>query len=68
MNETETHTLRGEVSEAIEFHMERKAERIWGALRQWGGGQLVDQKRVRRGHWLSHKAGGLVTEHKQHLE
>lgn len=41
MNETETLALRGKVSEAIEFHMERKAERIGGALRQWGGGHSL---------------------------
>lgn len=33
---TETHSLRGKVREAIEFHMERKAEKDWGSP-CWGG-------------------------------
>lgn len=41
MSETEAHTLRGKGSKAIEFHMERKAERIGGALRQGGGGRSL---------------------------
>lgn len=41
MSKTEAHTLRGKGSKAIEFHMERKAERIGGALRQGGGGRSL---------------------------